>query len=284
MNDPIGNWLTCQLDPKSFAFSFIRITEKSKPDINITKLLQKKLLFSYRPEDYYSFYFKENATEENIRKYILEQVIPAENNQFDRNVRQGDWGEILATLIVTYFQKLVIPINKLQWKFNKDKSVFCTDLIAFNSGDKIEDIYYYEIKTRQNPNKKEGRKGEQKEYITVLAYKSLVKDAGSPTDSLLDFLARLYFELKEYETSKKFMDMINNPQRYNKKYELFLIVESRKFKSCMLDDLNSLSPSLSPLNVTIVLVDDLKNLVKNSWKDIENVLVEKYKKEALVHE
>lgn len=258
-------------------FSFFRITEKIKPNAEITKFLQSKLLFSYRSDEYYSTYFGETAIEEDIRKYILEQVIPAEKNQFDRNIRQGDWGEILATLIVTYFQKLIVPINKLQWKFNKNKSVFCTDLVAFNNSDAIEDIYYYEIKTRQYPNKKEGRKNEPKEYITVLAYKSLLKDAGAPSESLMDFLARLYLHKEDYETAKKFMDMVKNPQNYNSKYELFLIVEKHKFKDHMLDALNSLPPTLDPLNVTIVLIDNLKQLVDNTWKDIETVLIEKYK-------
>ena len=273
----LGNWLTYQSEPESFLFSYIRITEKIKPDINITKLLQETLIFSYNKDDYYSRYFGKSATEDEIRKFVLEQVIPAENNQFDRNVRQGDWGEILASLIVTYFQKLEIPINKLQWKMHKDKSVFCTDLIAFNNTDNIEDIYYYEIKTRQNPNIKEGKKGEPKQYITVLAYKSLLKDAESPTESIVNFLAKLYIYNKDFKTADKFMDIMKNPKSYNKKYEIFIIVESNKFTKCMLDDLNTLPPTLSPLNVTIVLIDNLKQLVENTWKDIENFLIEKYK-------
>lgn len=283
MIDSIGNWLTDQLelesdsDLGSFAFSCIRITEKAKPDANITKFLQEKILFSYSTDDYYSHYFEKSATEDEIRKFVIEQVIPAKNNQFDRNVRQGDWGEVLASLIVMYFYKLEVPINKLQWKMNKDKAVFCTDLIAFNNADKIEDIYYYEIKTRQNPDKKEGKKGEPKQYITVLAYKSLLKDAQSPTESVLNFFYKLYIDKKDYDTAYKFREIIKNPQKYNKKYEVFLIVESEKFDKCMLNDLNSLPPTLSPLNITIVLIDNLKQLVNNTWKDIENILIEKYK-------
>lgn len=275
--DNFGNWLTYQPESKAFTFSFIRITEKNKPDINITRFLQKKLIFSYNTENYYSNYFEENSTEEEIRKFVIEKVIPAENNQFDRNVRQGDWGEILASLIVVYFRKLEIPINKLQWKFNKNKSVFCTDLIAFNNGDKIEDIYYFEIKTRQNPDKKEGKKGKPKQFISILAYNSLLKDASSPSDAIVNFLYKLYIFKENYEIANKFKDIMKNPQKYNKKYELFLIVESKKFSMNMLDDLNSLKPTLSPLNVTVVLIDNLKQLVENTWKDIENILIEKYK-------
>jgi len=279
--DTLSDWLTYQPEPKPYVFSFIRVTEKNKPDMNITKLLQEKLIFSYGTEKYYSQYFEENSTEEEIRKFVIDKVIPAENNQFDRNVRQGDWGEIFASLIVVYFRKLEIPINKLQWKFNKNKSVFCTDLIAFNNADKIDDIYYYEIKTRQNPDKKKGKKGEPKQFISVLAYNSLLKDAESPSDAIINFLYKLYIDKEKYETANKFKDIMKNPDKYNKKYEIFLIVESTKFNTNMLDDLNSLKPNLSPLSVTVVLIDNLKQLVENTWKDIENILIKKYKTDGI---
>jgi hypothetical protein len=281
MNNILDNWLEYQPQAKKLAFSYVRITEKEPPSIETTRILQEKLLFGYRTECFYSRYFGSTATEEEIRKYILEQVIPADNSQFDRNVRQGDWGEILASLIVSYFQKLEITIDKIQWKFNKDKSVFCTDLIAFDKKN-IKDIYYYEIKTRQYPNEKEGKKGEKKQFITVLAYRSLLKDAESPTESIADFLAKLYSFKGDYETADKFMDIVKNPQKYNKKYELFLIVESKKFSAYMLDDLIALSPVLSPLNVVVVLIDNLKQLVDNTWKDIENILIEKYKSNGAI--
>jgi hypothetical protein len=280
MNSDLDNWLLCNSESKFPRFSLIQITEKNKPDINITKLLQENILFSYKTYRHYSLYFDKSATEDEIRKYVLEQVIPAENNQLDRNVRQGDWGEVLAYLIVKYFLKLEIPINKLQWKFEKDKAVFGTDLIAFNNFDKIDDIYYYEVKTRQNPNKKERIKGKKKgkpKYITVLAYESLLKDAESPTESIANFLAQLYEFKEDYETAYKFMEITKNPQKYNKKYELFLIVETKKFNKRILDDLNAMQSPLSPLNITIVLIDNLKQLVDSTWKDIENILIEKFK-------
>ena len=65
-------------------------------------------------------------------------------------MRQGDWAEILASLIVTYFQNLEVPLNKLQWKFNQNKAVFGTDIFAYNKGEKIHYLYYYEIKNDTN--------------------------------------------------------------------------------------------------------------------------------------
>lgn len=272
----IEDWLKYdEQENTDYVFKLIHITEnQSPPDEKLIEYLQEKILTSYRRLDFYKFHLGETATEDEIRSYVKEQVIPKEKNQFDRNVRQGDWGEILAALIVSKFQNLEIPINKLQWKFNKDKAVFGTDLIAFNKGEKIEDIYYYEIKTRLNPDKKEG-KNPNRHYIAVWAYQSLYKDEQSPTETIANFLEQLYFEKEDYDAATKFQDIVKNPNNYNRKFELFLIIEKSKFIDEILKELNGLPPKLNPLNVTIVFIDNLGKLVKETWGDIENVLIKK---------
>ncbi|MDR0835843.1 MAG: DUF1837 domain-containing protein [Tannerella sp.] len=275
----IKDWLNYQEQKGyTYSFSFFEVTENMTPDDTLVNLLQESILFSYRSKDFYNYRFSKTATAEEIRQYLNDQVIPADKNRFDRNVRQGDWGEILAGLIVTYFQNLVIPINKLQWKFNKDKSVFGTDLIAFNNDDTIKDIYYYEIKTRLHPDTKEGKKP-NRQYLSIWAYKSLEKDANSPTESIANFLEMLYFEKanrlnssEDYTKALKFTDIVTNPQNYNKIYEIFLIVEKAKFNTVILDALNDLPPQLLQLDVTVILIDNLKELVEKTWQDIEKVI------------
>lgn len=271
----IENWLeyTEKGDAK-YVFKLVQITEKDSPDDDLIKFLQEKIITSYRSLDFYKFHLGETVSEDEIIKYIQDQIIPNDENQFDKNVRQGDWGEILSGLIASYFQDLFIPINKLQWKFNKDKAVFGTDLIAFNKGESIRDIYYYEIKTRVNPDKKEGTKP-NRHYISILAHNSLLKDEQSPTESIADFLERLYFEKEDFTTASKFKDIVKNPKNYNKKFELFLIVEKDKFIEEILTDLNEFPPQLAPLSVTIILINNLSSLVSRTWDDIELVLVNK---------
>lgn len=271
----IENWLEYNENSDAeYVFKLVQITEKDSPSDDLIDLLKEKLLTSYRSLNLYQFHLGENATEEEVRQYVQNQVIPKADNQFDRNVRQGDWGEVLSGLIASYFQDLIIPINKLQWKFNKDKAVFGTDLLAFNKGEVIEDLYYYEIKTRINPNNKEG-KNPDRFYISVWAHNSLLKDEESPTESIADFLERLYVEKGDYDNAAKFKDIVKNPQNYNKKFELFLIVEKDKFIEDILTELDELPPQLDPLSVTIILIDDLRNLVNRTWADIESVLVDK---------
>jgi len=271
----IKNWLEHkEKNDTTHVFKLVEISEKGAPDDALIKLLQEKIITSYRSLKFYKFHLGETATEEEIRQYVQNQVIPKDENQFDKNVRQGDWGEILSGLIASYFQDLFVPVNKLQWKFNKDKAVFGTDLIAFNNGETIEDVYYYEIKTRLNPQQKEG-KSPNRFYISVLAHNSLMKDEQSPTESIADFLERLYFEKEDYDTASKFKDLVKNPQNYNKKFELFLIVEKDNFIDEILTELNALPPQLNPLSVTIILINNLSSLVNKTWEDIESVLIDK---------
>lgn len=272
----IENWLEYNEDNDTgYVFKLVQITEKDTPDDDLIKLLQEKIITSYRSLNFYKFHFGETATEEEIRQYVQNQVIPNNENQFDRNVRQGDWGEILSGFIASYFQDLFVPINKLQWKFNKNKAVFGTDLLAFNNGDTIEDVYYYEIKTRLNPNNKEGA-NPNRFYVSIWAHNSLLKDEQSPTESIADFLERLYVEKEDYDTASKFKDLVKNPQNYNKKFELFLIVEKANFVEDILTELHELPPKLNPLSVTIIFIENLNALVNRTWEDIESVLVDKF--------
>lgn len=275
------NWLEYSKQNSNYKFTIVNVTEKnSSKEDELIKYLQKEVLLVYRKIEFYKFNLAEES-EENIIKYVKEQVIPKDENPIDRNIRQGDWGEVLAALIVLKFQNLQIPINKLQWKFNKNKSVFGTDLIAFNKGEQIKDIYYYEIKTRLNPQNKEGSES-NKHFIAVLAYKTLLIDSQSPTESIADFLERLFFEKEEYEKALKFKDIIKHPENYQKKYEVFLIVEKNNFIKKMreiLEELNNLSPKLDPLNITIVLIDNLEKLINRTWENIEKTLIEILKNE-----
>jgi len=273
----INNWLEHNEQVSSYSFRSIYVREKAKPDNDTIEYLQEQIITSYRNLGFYKFHL-ENSSEAEIRDYVLNQVIPEDITQIDKNVRQGDWGEILSALIVAYFQNLEVPINKLQWKLNKDKAVFATDLFAYNKGETITDLYYYEIKTKLNPTVKAGKIPERF-YITVIAHNSLLKDENSPTESIAEFLERLFFEKKDYDEAKKFKDIVKNPQNYKRNFEMFFIIDSKNFDKKILEELNNLPPQLAPLNVTLIFIDNLQVLVQKTWNDIESALVKLLKDE-----
>lgn len=244
---------------KKTHFNVIKIWENNVCDDEIKEFLNKEILDSYRNLDFLKLQFK-NENRSKLLEYLESYVFPNIEDGFWKIVWQWDFWEILSWIIVQYFQLLEVPIKKMRWKFNKDRSVFCTDMIAHNNWEKIENIYYYEIKTRQNISKKESTNW-LNSYITVHAYNSLYKDQQNSINWIADFLSRSYYEKDDYVNSIKYWDLVKNPDTYNKNYEIFIIWETNTFKEDIITALEDISPDLKPLNVTIILIEWFKWLV-----------------------
>uniref|UniRef100_UPI0040489FA3 Hachiman antiphage defense system protein HamA n=1 Tax=Aliarcobacter sp. TaxID=2321116 RepID=UPI0040489FA3 len=264
----------------NFNVIFFRENDSSFPDESIKFFLEEQLAISYRNISF----LKRNYSEEPQQKlidYLNNYVFPTMSNQINKNVWKGDFGEILAGLIVGYFQNLEIPIKKMKLKFNSNRSVFSTDMIAHNTGDEITDIYYYEIKTRQNIKQKE-TVNQSYDYITVHAHNSLFRDEQLPNEGIADFISRFYEEqATQYgendnnemmnqmlEKSKKYHDIVKNPSNYNRNFELFFITEKSSYENVVLHALNTQTTHLTPLNVTIVLIENLNHLINTSRDNV----------------
>jgi len=256
----IDKWLIpASCSPLHRLYGQINIVEIAAPSDDVKDHLSKEIISSYRHLEHLKINFA-TKNEADLRKYIKEYVLPSDKNQITKNVRQGDFSEVLASLIVSFFQGKIVPLKKMKWKFNKDRSVFSTDMFAHNDGDVISDLYYYEIKSRLSTKNKETVKP-LTAYITVHAHNSLLKDQQQPNEAIADFLNRYYLEFGDQASAAKYFDIVMNPGDYNKGFELFFIIESTKFNTAILDDLENLPPGLSPLNVTIVLIKDLAKLI-----------------------
>ncbi|MDR3715869.1 MAG: hypothetical protein P4L51_23895 [Puia sp.] len=260
----INDWLSYNLKhpPGYSSFRLIDVTEKVSPNTAIQEYLADNVLQGYRNLEHLRRLFT-TLSEADLRSYLERKVFPADTTTLVRNVRQGDFGEILASLIVSYFEGLTVPIHKMRHKFNKDRSVFCTDMIAHNTGPTINDIYYYEIKTRQNI-QLEGE-APNRHFVTVLAHNSLKKDEQEASEGIADFLVRLYAGQNDFDSAAKYLDIVLHPDNYSRKFELYIIVEKSKYKIDILTALDSLPPSLIPLGVTVVLIEHLDRLVKDIY-------------------
>jgi len=272
----IKGWLDyVEKSPTSLLFRLIYVTEKRHACDETKSFLAKEILNSYRNLDYLKTEYQ-NEPKEKLISYIKDYVQPTIKDQIGKNVWQGDFGEVVAELIVTNFEGFIVPMKKIRWKFNKDRSVFCTDMIAHNPGKTIKELYYYEVKTRLNIRKEEvlGKSN----YITINAHNSLLKDEQTPNEAVADYLSRLFFEMKMYEDSRKYGDIVRNPHNYNKNFELFFIIEKSKFSDEIIDELNALPPSLSPLRITVVLIDSLgRIIIATRHKAIEEAMNFVYK-------
>lgn len=256
----INTWLQSSSSvPAHQLFGMINVVEIGPPSVDVKDYLGHEIISSYRNLDDLKILY-EHLPEDRLTDYIRDYVMPSNANQLTRNVRQGDFSEVLASLIVSFFEKRIVPLKKMRWKFNKDKSVFSTDMFAHNAGDQISDLYYYEIKSRLDTRQKEGT-APNRFYITVHAHNSLLKDMQQPNEGIADFLSKMYFAQKDYDSAKKYHDIILNPNNYKRSYELFFIIETTKFNPSIIDELENLPPALKPLCITIVLIANLGRLI-----------------------
>lgn len=266
-----------EIDTPEYDFSFVCITEDKEKDDELICELQKNILKAYRSPSYLQRK-RRNLDRKGLEDYIQKKVIPNKITNFDLAVRYGDFGEVFASLIIEYIQGREV-FHKLRWKYNPNKSVFGTDIVAFDSLDNPTAITYYEVKTRENALTKEDvfRKKEgdteiiEKDFITVIAYKSLEKDILSDKESILDYMSRLYEQSNELEKSDLFSDLVDGVRTVNKTFEVFIITDSKilsKDYKQLLHALNTTPKIVSPLSVTFIFINKIKELMTETWNSI----------------
>lgn len=272
----IKDWINVEKKVKKFkSFTLINANEKKVPSDDILNYLGEEVINSYRLVSNLKKSYKKEPKSKLI-EYLNTMVFPPANDQF--NVRQGDFGETVARLFIEKFTSLNVPCYKLRHKFNNTKSVFCTDIFAHNNGEDITSLKYYEVKTKTNKQKTNiiinGKK--ERRHIGVIAHEGLAKDENKiSTEYVADFIKRKYEEManvfddeNQFELGKKYWniamkydDIVKNPQNYDRSFELILIIEKDQYLNEIVDDLISLPPTLNPLDVTIILINNLSDLV-----------------------
>src|ERR1700752_478381 len=148
----LSDWIEVKKTKKFKSFTLINVDEKKIPNKKILDYLGEEMLNSYRRVDYLKRTYSKK-TPRSLKKYLTNVVFPPVIDPF--NVQQGDFGETIARLFIEKFQSLKVPCYKLRYKFNNSKAVFCTDIFAHNTGAKITDLKYYEVKTKINNSKSE---------------------------------------------------------------------------------------------------------------------------------
>lgn len=246
---------------------------------NVEKeFLQEKCLFSYRKDSFLKNVF-ESCNHEDIRKYIEENVIPACENQIDKNVRNGDFGEIVVALISQYLYKQE-PFKKMRFKLNHKKSAFGTDVLSFDDIKNPSRITFYESKVRVNLLAKENlKKGDgELQYVSVVAYKSLSNDFLSTNQPMLDYMAQRFDEVDE-NLSKKYIQLARKYREMDTRYEIFLFTDvdlPLPDYSAIWESLNSTNIDLKPLKLTFVFIENLHTLIEDVWNGCAQRAVDLY--------
>ena len=224
---------------------------------------------SYRDIEYLKQNFAEE-TKDVLFKYLSEEVFPEGEEKLTKNVKKGDWGELLTTELIKEFEdNMIVPFNKLMWKLNRQKSMFCTDVFAHTNTSPISLLKYYEVKTYASKRKDLG----------IFAHNSLLKDQESGQQAIADMLSRKNFEngklLEDsgdakrasefYKIGKDYNEIVKRPESFDQEFEIVLIREKKSYVVDEIDDLNNLPPTFSPMHVTLFLVENLDDLINESF-------------------
>ena len=266
-----------------YKFEFVLVEENRKVE---KEFLQEKFLHSYRDELFYKMRFQ-RTDRAAIVQYVENNVIPGNKNQIEKNVRLGDFGEIVVALIAKYFYD-EISFPKLKFKLNNERSAFATDVISFDDINNPTTITFFESKVKtpllkkitvEKKSVKMNRMPPQ--YISVIAYESLQNDFTCATQPMLDFMAQRYVEEKKYDLAQKYMDLSDKYRTLNCKYEIFIFTEKTNplpdYKK-ILKDLDALNLQLQPLKVTLVFIENLNNLIEDVWNGCAQRAVDLYEK------
>lgn len=275
-NRIISEWLNPpQEDNKQYSFRFIKITNKKKADSEIIQFLQENLLYTYEDKDSLDFSL-EGGSVDYIREYLKSLFPNDENSDSERNkimVQSGDFGEATTKLLLkTLYNK--DSLNKLKYKLHSGRSVFGTDLISFDNIKNPSLMSFCEVKTRQKLSKEKGKNenGEDEQlYISVIAHNSLKYDTKQGINSVLRFMMVKAKETNDLITAKTFREILNGNKKINKAYEIFILTEDTKTNlTLLLNALEHLQNKLTPLSISIILVDDLAYIRNEVWHGIEN--------------
>lgn len=226
-----------------------------------------------------------SRTQEELFKHLEDFVFPVDRNgtphgASQRMVKSGDFGEIVASCLVQSDPRLELPLSKLLWKFNKDKSLFCTDLFCHDVGLREKRLHYWEVKVRTTLEHKMSEKRGVNHYVAVHAHDALVHDKNGAQDQIADFLVRLYSRdadllegagnstaaAEKRTLADKYQDILSNHGSYRRSYVVCLILDSPDaFDENMLQQLQGLPVELAELTVKLILVPNLKVLMTAAY-------------------
>ena len=257
----LKSWLNHTNWPQKLHFNLIEVTENKIADEGVKYFLNTQMLEEYA---WINFLIDKYRLQDKSKlvNYLEKQKLPDNIDNLSKNVWQGDLWEIIAKLIVLYYRDLAVPANKLRVKENKDKSVFWIDMIAHNKWDKISDWIYYEVKTKQDLAKKDYNDEWNPRYITLVAYDWL-KSIENNNESAAAHLMQTCYYSWDYKQSALYWEIVDGTNKVKKYYEIFIIWEKSTYKEDIIDALDNINPSLSPLSITIVLIDWFKKLVED---------------------
>jgi len=184
---------------------------------------------------------------------LLEEKFPSEENRF--SLRTGDFGEVVGHIVLQDIFGLTIPVFKLRFKTNWEKTAFGIDIIAFrlHDEDPQEDaVVFAEVKTSKDRDR--GVEAVFKEVESLVAEGQ--SEAKNKMRNAVRFVSERLFDQQQYELERRlyrFLDCYTNPH-YVEAFYPFLVRDKQSWGEEALDDivLDKLDPNRVVLCVFVI--------------------------------
>jgi hypothetical protein len=267
-NNMIKKWLLYQVRyPTTYKFPVHDVTELIEPGEELLDYLALALLLAHgNPQqirDQYNILLEdaEDNSLDILKKYLESRVFPAKE-VFHGIARTGNFGEVLASLLLVEFEDFWFPIYKLRFREKKDWAMRLTDLCLIKQSDGAKPLVCYgEVKTISGARNKD---------IAIEGHASLVlgeaKDALSDPE-VLHFISTILYETHRY-AERDFISRIQLGKiEYDKRHDLFIIHSRERWTDEILDRLQAypLDSRLVNFSLKVVLVAQLKKLIDAAY-------------------
>lgn len=194
---------------------------------------------------------------EGVTKLFSERFPPA-SNEF--GVRSGDFGEVIAHMVLQDVFGHTIPVMKLRYKTNWEKAAFGVDVVAFHlhESDPSQDtVVFSEVKASK-----------QKDYGIDKVFEeiSLLVEEGQPESkqkmrNAVRFVSERLFGEKQFELEKRiyrFLDCYTNP-KYVESFFPFLVRDKATWNNDALSGKTFQKPEPDKVILCVFLLDNFED-------------------------
>ena len=142
-----------------------------------------------------------------------------------------------------------------------------TDVVTCDLNDNPLIISFTEVKTKGDI--KNNGFYEYKEEMKKAEKGLLNNNVNHP--EILDYICRRLYDEKKYELSQKFDEVFKNPNSYNKEFNIFMVMEKKRWGERIIEFFKENITKLPNLTINIVLINSLNELIDETYEIILDI-------------
>ncbi|MGE3537816.1 MAG: hypothetical protein AB7N91_10335 [Candidatus Tectimicrobiota bacterium] len=146
------------------------------------------------------------------------------------NLRVGDFGEVLAGVVLESEEALIQPILKLRYRETSTWAMRLTDVFSIRiEDDEITGLCFCSVKAGITP---------PPQNVALDGYDQLVKDFNRPKPEILFFTQERLWDARDFDQLERFDRVAALPAPVDRLYRLILIFDQEVWKESVIEQLH----------------------------------------------